>query len=102
MILLREKCTSSRSRDRHGLFFMNKQRMCVWALTGKVGMGHKVNSEGLIICCFLPQVMESELESVKSQYDLVCTELTDRTKDLTDTVSYLLLVETVKLYFNHY
>ena len=32
MILMREKCTSSRSRDRHGLFFMNKQRMCVWAL----------------------------------------------------------------------
>ena len=31
MILMREKCTSSRSRDRHGLFFMNKQRMCVWA-----------------------------------------------------------------------
>ena len=31
MILLREKCTSSRSRDHHGLFFMNKQRMCVWA-----------------------------------------------------------------------
>ena len=33
MILLREKCTSSRSRDHHGLFFMNKQRMCVWAPT---------------------------------------------------------------------
>ena len=31
MILMREKCTSSRSRDRHGLFFMNKQRMCVLA-----------------------------------------------------------------------
>ena len=31
MILMREKCTSSRSRDRHGLSFMNKQRMCVWA-----------------------------------------------------------------------
>ena len=31
MILMREECTSSRSRDRHGLFFMNKQRMCVWA-----------------------------------------------------------------------
>ena len=31
MILMREKCTSSRSRDCHGLFFMNKQRMCVWA-----------------------------------------------------------------------
>ena len=31
MILMREKCTSSRSRDHHGLFFMNKQRMCVWA-----------------------------------------------------------------------
>ena len=34
MILLREKCTSSRSRDHHGLFFMNKQRMCVWARKG--------------------------------------------------------------------
>ena len=33
MILMREKCTSSRSRDRHGLFFMNKQRMCVLALS---------------------------------------------------------------------
>ena len=31
MILMREKCTFSRSRDCHGLFFMNKQRMCVWA-----------------------------------------------------------------------
>ena len=31
MILMREKCTSSRSRDHHGLFFMNKQRLCVWA-----------------------------------------------------------------------
>ena len=35
MILMREKCTSSRSRDRHGLFFMNKQRMCVWARLGQ-------------------------------------------------------------------
>ena len=33
MILMREKCTFSRSRDCHGLFFMNKQRMCVWART---------------------------------------------------------------------
>ena len=32
MILMREKCTSSRSRDRHGLFFMIKQRICLWAL----------------------------------------------------------------------
>ena len=31
MILVREKYTFSRSRDCHGLFFMNKQRMCVWA-----------------------------------------------------------------------
>ena len=31
MILMREKCTFSRSRDHHGLFFMSKQRMCVWA-----------------------------------------------------------------------
>ena len=31
MILMREKRTSSRSRDHHGIFFMNKQRMCVWA-----------------------------------------------------------------------
>ena len=36
MILMREKCTSSRSRDHHGLFFMNKQRMCVWALKGVI------------------------------------------------------------------
>ena len=32
MILMTEKCASSRSRDRHGLFFMSKPRMCVWAL----------------------------------------------------------------------
>ena len=35
MILMREKYTSS-SRDRHGLFFMNKQRICVYGL--KKGM----------------------------------------------------------------
>ena len=46
MILMREKCTSSRSIDHHGLFFMNKQRMCVWALDGqKVGQN---NVSGLI------------------------------------------------------
>ena len=35
MILMREKRTSSRSRDHHGLFFMSKQRMCVWALSSE-------------------------------------------------------------------
>ena len=36
---MREKCTSSRIRsiDRHGLCFMNKQRMCVWACLLVVG-----------------------------------------------------------------
>ena len=31
MIRMREKCTSSRSRENSGLFFLNKERMCVWA-----------------------------------------------------------------------
>ena len=45
MILTREKRTSSRSRDHHGLFFMSKQRMCVWALER---VHHSV---GTLICC---------------------------------------------------
>ena len=45
MILMREKCTSSRSRDCHGLFFMNKQRMCVWALYNTVPLPPSSSSQ---------------------------------------------------------
>ena len=53
MILLREKCTSSRSRDHHGLFFMNKQRMCVWALVFRLRNLKEIGLENDIITFFV-------------------------------------------------
>ena len=41
------------------------------------------------VSVFPSQVVEEEYESMKSQYDLVCTELGDRTHDLTDAVSII-------------
>ena len=56
MILMREKCTSSRSRDCHGLFFMNKQRMCVWAHESALVTYLRVQST-----CMFPILKEEHL-----------------------------------------
>ena len=65
MILMREKRTSSRSRDHHGLFFMSKQRMCVWARRYSVVRSrHILLTPFSVLCTQAPIAIATCLETL--------------------------------------